>query len=187
MCVNTQLVLHNGRPNTKEQCFDGCRFGWMSGWVVFLLLVLHEYELGGDGWHCRLDAWSRDLSWSNYFSMYWIKLIMLCFSSGEVRKNKTKNQTKMTSYKTNIKQFMEIPQSKGAPDCRCLVKYLKHVIHMWYRSFTVSSRRGRSLMRSEDSELRASCCGWSMNWTEGDQYNLLNIDSARFLLENIFR
>lgn len=32
--VNTQLVLRNGRPNTKEQCFDGCRFGWMSGWVV---------------------------------------------------------------------------------------------------------------------------------------------------------
>ena len=33
VCV-TQLVLRNGRPNAKEQCFDGFRFGWMSGWVV---------------------------------------------------------------------------------------------------------------------------------------------------------
>lgn len=58
---------------------------------------------------------------------------------------------------------------------------------MWYRSWILSSCKGKSLMRPEDSELRASCCGWSMNWTEGDQYNLRNIDLARFLLENTFR
>ena len=32
VCV-TQ-VLRNACPKTKEQCFDGCKFGWMTGWVV---------------------------------------------------------------------------------------------------------------------------------------------------------
>ena len=32
VCV-TQ-VLRNACLKTKEQCFDGCKFGWMTGWVV---------------------------------------------------------------------------------------------------------------------------------------------------------
>ena len=60
---------------------------------------------------------------------------MLCFCSGTVCKEKTKNQTKMTSDKTNRQQFMEISCSKGAPDCKCLVQYLKDVIQVLNSKF----------------------------------------------------